>query len=121
MSRTTFRISLLLCLTVWVGCKRVATSESETDTSPAHRSEELVGILVDMHLVEGALQQIRPGDRDSMATLYYWAVAEQHGLSLEELLQKVEHSTVKTSELEKIYQQVVDSLNRLEMKIQDEE
>ena len=108
-------VAVLLLPLISGGCQHssnVISKENIEKNTPDH-----IGLLVDMHLVEAALQQIRQGDRDTFANLYYSQIATQYGITKSQLLDKLEVISSNSQGLEKLYQEVVDSINRLEMKL----
>jgi hypothetical protein len=92
-------------------------SSSQDQETPSSSNEEFIGLLVDVHLAEAALQRVRPAERDSMGEIYYQILADAHGMEVEEVLDVINRISEDPKKLEKLYELVLDSINRLEMKL----
>ncbi len=84
--------------------------------------DEIVPVLVDIHLLDGAIQrskyssEINPPDTIGV----YDYVLKEHGYTREQLDSSMNYYTRRPRTFERIYQEVVARLNRMETRVKEE-
>jgi len=78
--------------------------------------KQMVGVLVDIHLAEGAIRdkQNQGQPFDYYTNYYYSGIFKKHGITKEDLNQSMLYYKDNLKTLEVIYSRVVDSLSRLQ-------
>lgn len=73
--------------------------------------DKLVAVLADIHLAEGAMQEITVAKRDSLLDLYYERITALHGVDEEEFMRSLEMLRRRPEELSVIYAEVGEVLS----------
>lgn len=83
--------------------------------------DELVNVLIDVHIAEAAVQTLRGATKDSMINLYYDQICEIHGVNREEFETSMEILRNDPKRLEELYAEVMSEMERQEVEGQDED
>jgi hypothetical protein len=103
------RWALLISLIFLLGCK------SETIELPIPE-EELLPILIDVHLAEAALQNLRGDTKDSMANLYYEQICTIHQVNRKMLDSSITFLRSEPIILEKLYTKAMEEADKMSVK-----
>lgn len=106
------RILSLLILILSIASCRKSEDHSSADLS----KEEMIDILVDMHLAQASLD-LEKVQGDSMflgARKYYATIFQLHEVTEEEFYSSFEYYEKHTDEFHEIYEEVVNRLNELD-------
>ncbi len=110
------KLAALLILTLLVfGCKK----KSKKAVIP---KDDFIPILVDMHLMDGMISkgEIREDIIKSDTIDYYKALLRQHGYTKTQFDSSVVYYSRDLKKFERIYQQVIARLNRMETQAHEE-
>ncbi len=91
----------------------LCTCETKQLTLPI-AEESLIKILCDVHVIEGALQNQKASEKDSLAKTFYDQVYEKHDISEEDFVLTLEIMEKDPKLLQEIYDQVLVELDSLE-------
>ena len=98
-------LCFLLLLLITFACK--------TEERPLPLSkEELIPVLIDIHIAEAALQNLRGNTKDSMANLYYDQICAIHEVERSVIDTCLEIMRTQPIRLEDIYVDGMDTINR---------
>jgi len=107
--------SLTFGLSVFLSCNK-AGKGSDATAKPKLNKEQMVDLLIDIHLTEAALR-IKPAEaqqNDIYTSHYYSAVFKKHKTTKEEFNASMLFYKDDLPALNDIYMQVVDSLSRMQ-------
>jgi hypothetical protein len=104
-------ILLLLCM---FACK-------EEERPLPLPEEDLIPVLIDIHIAEAALQNLRGDTRDSMANIYYSQISTIHDVERSVIDTCLEIMRAQPIMLEKIYNAGMDTINRLSVEQKGDE
>jgi hypothetical protein len=76
--------------------------------------EALVKVLCDVHVVEGALQNQKASEKDSLAKAYYNQIYEKHDIQEQDFVKTLEAMEKNPKLLGQIYEQVLVELDSIE-------
>lgn len=103
-----------IVLVLFLGC------QSKTKVIPR---DEMVKILVDVHLLDGGIQHAQYTDDvhlpDSIDLYDY--VLDKHGYSQEQFDSSMSHYSRNPRKFDRIYQEVLSRLNRMETEVKEEQ
>ena len=102
-----FLFSILLSGLI-TGC----VEQKEPDLLP---EDQLIRLITDAHLAEGALQNVGASELDSVTKLYYQQIFEIHGISEEEFKNNLDYLSRNPEYAEKIYEQVIEEYTNIKM------
>jgi hypothetical protein len=112
------KILLLIIPFILFSCYHTQ-KEMTFDMSKVLPMDKMVSLFTDLQLVEGAVnikqRESKPLDRYSQIYLDY--VLKQHNITREELDESVRYYTYHIQELDKVYEQVIINLSRLEIEV----
>lgn len=99
----------------------LATACTQTEEQPIPKGylqqEKMVDILVDIHIVEGAKVGRRIMSDTLMADVYFAKVYDKHGVKKEEFTRNFNYYSSKPELMNKVYEQVLDSLNKVDVQV----
>lgn len=106
----------VLVLFLLTACK---TDRSiDTDPLPPNliASDSLVKILVDVHLIEASLKtkHTKKPDNERFTNIYYDQLFKKYGITREQLNQSLDYYQRHAETFDKIYEQVITELSKLE-------
>ena len=94
---------------------------NNTDPLPPNLipSDTLVKILVDVHLIEASLKikHTKKPDNERFTNLYYNQLFNKYGITREQLNQSLTYYQRHAEIFDKIYEQVITELNKLESQV----
>ena len=99
-------IAFLLLLLSFLTCKEEVRLNIE--------KEELIKVLVDVHLAESVLQGLSSNDRDSLTPIYYDQIYQIHEIDEESLKSDLEILRNDPDLTIEIYEQVIAEMTRTE-------
>ncbi len=84
--------------------------------------EEFVNLLIDVHIADGTLaaRQVYKNRSNYRPSYYYNSVYEKHGITPEEFDSCISYYSTNPQNFTRIYDRIIDSLNKLETKSQIE-
>ncbi len=82
--------------------------------APPIPQDELIEVLCDIHIVEGALQNRPSVQKDSVAKAYYDQVYEKHHITEADFLTSLERLEADPKLMSKVYSQVLVQLDTME-------
>ncbi|WP_421920937.1 DUF4296 domain-containing protein [Marinifilum sp.] len=90
----------------------------EKKGEPKLNQEEFIHMLIDIHIADGTMsaQNIYRAGKNYRPSYYYNSIYEKYGIQPDEFDSCVAYYADNTSNFTKIYDKVIDSLNRLETK-----
>ena len=91
-----------------VGC----ADQKDPDLLP---DDQLIRLVADAHLAEGALQNVGASQLDSMTHLYYQQIFEIHDISEEEFKKNLDYLRQHPKYAEKIYEQVIEVYTNIKL------
>ncbi len=97
---------LLACLFL-LGCSR---GEPQLEV----KEDKLVDILIDVHIAEAAVQNLRGETHDRIINLYYEQIFGIHGVEREEFESTMAYLREKPDRMEAIYAEVMAEMERRE-------
>lgn len=101
---------LFTCLVCFLSCAR-------KEVIPIPLSEEqLVDIMIDIHLVESMIERLPVLDRDTVGGVYYRMIFRDHNVTKEEFDESISVLREDPERLDVIYVEVMEKLNVLEAK-----
>lgn len=105
-------VVLLFCFILTGSC---STPEDETQIP----DEELVVLLVDLHIAEAATSHLPTDIKDSVTNIYYEQIYRKH--EVDSLMFKAQMDKLKKEpgDLKKIYEKVVSELEKVQNKPND--
>jgi len=77
--------------------------------------DQLIRLITDAHLAEGALQNVGASELDSMTQLYYEQIFEIHGITEEEFKKNLDYLSRNSEYAERIYEQVVQEYTDIKL------
>ncbi len=95
-------------------------TESGEDRNPAPAylipADSMVSILVDVHLIESSLKVIhtKKQDNEHYTDSYYQSLFEKHRITRQQFVQSLDYYERDAKALEKIYENVIIELSKLE-------
>ena len=98
-------------------------TEGRRDDNPVPASlipaDSMVRILVDVHLIESSLKTIhtKKQDNERYTDSYYLTLFEKHHITRQQFLQSLEYYERDVTKLEKIYENVIIELSKLESQV----
>lgn len=103
----------------------VSCGEEEAPLPPdnAIPEDQFVPVMVDVHLIEATINQKfgRRDDTTSSSLRYYEALFEKHAITRTQFDSTFNYYKRNPAQMEKIYQQVNDSLESLSKSLKEEE
>ena len=81
---------------------------------PTIPEEQLIEVLCDVHIMEGALQNRPRVQKDSVAIAYYNQVYERHNITESDFLTSLQRLEANPKLMSKIYKQVLVRLDTME-------
>lgn len=114
------RLTLILISFLLVSC---AGEEAPLPPANAIPEDRFVPVMVDVHLVEATINQKfgRIDDTTSSSQRYYEALFEKHHITRTEFDSTFNYYKRNPRQMEKIYQQVNDSLESLSKSLKEQE
>ena len=100
---------LLICITFLFSCK-------EEEIPLPISEEQLIPILVDVHIAEAAVQNVRYEIKDSISDIYYEQIFTIHKVEEKDFYETMDHLKRDAIKLEAIYAQVLEELSKKEAK-----
>jgi hypothetical protein len=99
-------------------------SSSDEKKLPAHilDTDEFAMVMIDVQLAEGMKAQrisISQDDEGSVFELYK-AIFEKHNVEEDEFMETYDYYRKHPEQMEKVYEQVLDSLNKLDAEVKQE-
>lgn len=107
INKRDFAFYLVAMLFLLCGC-------GDGDTKLPIEEPTLLEILCDVHIVEGAFQNRKKSEKDSIADLYYQQVYTKHDVTEADFIRCLELLEKDPKRLEIIYSQVLVMLDTLE-------
>jgi len=109
------QIKFLLYMLV-LAISLLACQEKDVEELPLER-EKFIQILADIHVAEAAMQTLIEEKKDSMAKVYYKQIFTLHGVEQEKFDQMMDILQTEPVALQGVYQALLDTLNRREVRI----
>lgn len=104
-------LAFLLALLFFVN---LLSCDADPKTSLPIEKESLVKVLSDIHIIEGALQNQKSSDKDSLANTFYNQIYEKHDISEADFVSTLELMEEDPKLLQQIYEQVLIELDSIE-------
>lgn len=82
--------------------------------------DELVSVLVDVHLAEAALQDAYGAKKDSLAELYYNQIYRLHDIEEEAFNKAIKQLRNEPERVERLYERVLEELSIREAQMEAE-
>jgi hypothetical protein len=76
--------------------------------------EKMVKVLVDVHIMESALQDVNFRLRDSVKTVFYNQVYEMNDISEAQFIENIEIMDRQPKLMSRVYSKVMEELSKLE-------
>jgi len=109
-----FRLLQNIKCTIGLFCFIVLSACGPKVVLPSIPQDQLIEILCDVHIMEGALQNRPKRDKDSIAVAYYNLVYEKHQITEAEFLSSLERLEANPKLMSKIYSQILIRLDTME-------
>ncbi|MCG8328109.1 MAG: DUF4296 domain-containing protein [Chitinophagales bacterium] len=74
--------------------------------------DKLVAVIVDAHIAEAALQNLRGDLKDSMATIYYEQICTIHNIEKADFDSSMALLRERPEEIERIYREAMNEIDR---------
>lgn len=76
--------------------------------------EQMIDILIDMHIAESMIEKLPVLDRDTVGNVYYRMIYRQHGVSEADFDESMNILREDPERLDEIYSKILEELNVLE-------
>ncbi len=76
--------------------------------------EQMIDILIDMHIAESMIEKLPVSDRDTVGNVYYRMIYRQHGVNQTDFDESMGVLREDPERLNEIYSQILEELNILE-------
>lgn len=117
-------MSLRYCLVV-IGCLLLAACQQKAETKPEYLldEEQMVGVMVDMHLLETAqnLKVIEPDTSFAEYDSLFGSVFVSHGVTKADFDSSLYYYATNTDEMHVIYDKVLERLSELESRVRSDQ
>ncbi len=107
-----YRIGVFCLLAIW----SLSTCNRENPLSVP--PQKMIEVLVDVHVAEAALQNLSSDTKDSLMVVYYDQIYDIHGITATQFEQDMTYIKRHPKTMEKIYEKVLEQLNKLEAETQ---
>jgi len=107
---------IALLIVLCISCKK------EIETKPKLSKEEFTKMLIDIHIGDGTLtaENIYRSGQNYRPSYYYNSIYQKYNITAAQFDSCVKFYSLNTIEYTKIYDKIIDSLNRLETKLRIE-
>lgn len=76
--------------------------------------EQLIEVLIDMHIAESMIEKLPVSDRDTVGNVYYRMIYREHDISKEDFDASINVLREDPERLNKVYSKILEELNVLE-------
>ena len=102
-------VIICCCFIIGFGCQKAKRQ--------AISQEDMVNILIDVHLVEASLLGFSDEQKDSLSQLYYQQIYEIHSVSEEEFMNEMAFLKRHPDDLSLIYEKVLEEIGKRETEL----
>ena len=104
-------------------CYNELDQPSQDDFEPTVSKEELINILTDLQLVQAAMKYKENSGQEigNLNLEYHQKIFDKYGVSKEELQKNIDFYKLNIQEYDKIYEEVIENLSRMESEIKSKQ
>ncbi len=89
------------------------------EIKPSLSEQKMTAILVDIHIAEGAMQNLTQVKRDSLSGIYYEQIFEIHDIKPQDYVEMMQYLKKNPKKMEALYKKVLEKLELMTQKVQE--
>lgn len=97
----------------------IASSCRREEVKPSLSEQKMIAVLVDIHIAEGAMQNLAQVKKDSVSGIYYEQVFEIHDIKPQDYVEMIQYLKKNPKKMEALYKKVIEKLEVMTKKVQE--